>query len=384
MLKKLEFRLLFVILILLPIVRGSLRNILFGILIMLGTVFIMIDIKNKEYKLSLKKKDIEARIIIAFTLLIAYSCFSVILNGFSYSVLERIMQLYACLILLLATSIWEFDEKDYNFFINVIRIVILLCFIMWPISGFKTSSFKGIYTSSNTLGGVLFCYMGIYLAINRKYSWIDKIMIALSLVLMYFSNSRASLIAFAIFVIFRYLFTRNIIKNRNIILYILIFAFTIFPIIYVGLYQSEFRKILNEFSRKYFRKNFFSGRQVLWAPIIDAIKEKLLLGYGLDMAPEKILGIGRSSHNWYIQTLLQVGIIGYLLTINIIRIVWNALQKFKDNFTSLSVAGFIIGMLLWQCFEVVLTQNNIQVGLLVWFVMGIGVNNSLAKLNNNN
>ena len=99
------------------------------------------------------------------------------------------------------------------------------------------------------------------------------------------------------------------------------------------------------------------------------------------MAPEKILGIGRSSHNWYIQILLQVGIIGYLFTINIINIIWKYLNKMKNNFTSLSTSGFIIGMLVWQCFEVAITQNNIPVGILAWFVMGIGINHNLSKLN---
>lgn len=122
----------------------------------------------------------------------------------------------------------------------------------------------------------------------------------------------------------------------------------------------------------------------MWSPIIEAIENKIFLGYGLDMAPEKLVGMGRSSHNWYIQILLQVGIVGYLLTINIIRIVWNGLRQMKNNFNSLSVAGFIIGMLLWQCFEVAITQNNIPIGILVWFVMGMGINSSLSWLNKKN
>ena len=384
MLKRSEFRLLFLTLILLPILRGSIRNVLFGIVILVGTHFVLADIKSKEYKISLKKEDIEARILIAAAILMVYSCLNIILNGFSYSVLERIIQLYACLVVLLATSIYQWEKKDYSFCINIIRISILACVVMWPISGFKTNYFNGIFTLGNSLGGALFCYMGIYLAIDRKHNLLDKIIIILTFVLMYFSNSRSAMISLLIFILFRYLFTKKIIQNKKIILYVLILAFTLFPILYIGLFESEFRKVLNDFSWKYFRKNFFSGRQVLWSPIIEAIKNKIFLGYGLDMAPEKIIGVGRSSHNWYIQILLQVGIVGYLLTINIIRIVWNSLRQMKNNFNSLSAAGFIIGTLLWQCFEVAITQNNIPIGILVWFVMGMGINSSLSKLNRRN
>ncbi len=381
MLRRLEFKILFLTLILLPILKGGMRTILFGIAIIIGSHFIISDLVNKKYKLSLKKEDIQGRLLISSIILIAYFCINVVLNGFSYSVLERIIQLYACLSVLIVSSIYEWSEKDYKFCINVIRIVMLSCLFLYPMLSNNKNYYSGIYTSGNSLGGVIFCYLGIYLAINRKYSMIDKFIILSSLILMYLSKCRATLIALVLFIILRYFFTRKIVNKKKLLLYSLIIFLTVFPVIYVNIYNSDFRIVLNNLSRNLFNKNFFSGRQITWEYLIEAIENNILIGYGLDMAPETITGLHLSSHNWYIQILLQVGLIGYLLIINILHIIWSVLNIKKESFTSLSVSAFMIGMLVWQCFEVVLTQNNIYIGISIWFVLGMGINTYIEKFN---
>ena len=40
--------------------------------------------------------------------------------------------------------------------------------------------------------------------------------------------------------------------------------------------------------------------------------------------------------------------------------------------------AFLIGMLIHEGFEVMLLQNNVALGTIVWFILGIGVVRSIA------
>lgn len=380
---KLEFRILFIVLMIIPMFTGRIKDFTFGLVILISALLLIKKLKNDNLNLSLKKEDIFARIFIAAILIIIYSFFNSFYNGFSSNVLERLIQLIACLVVLLVSSEYIWTKNDYKFCLNVIRIIILICVAMWPLSGFRDNYFNGfLFTRGNALGGALFCYMGIYLCLP-KYKFIDKIILCMALFLMYLANSRSSLLAFIIFITLRYLFTRKKIKKYKMLFPISILTFTLFPAFYMFLFNSNFRSQLDSFSWKYFRKRFFSGRQHLWGSIIELIKKKPLIGYGLDAIPQHYLGtVENSSHNWYFQILFQMGIIGYAFMINILNVIWKSLIELKTNFISLSCSAFLIGTLFWQCFEVTLTQNNISIGILVWFVIGMGVNKNLISFSN--
>lgn len=378
--QEIKLKILFIILIIIPMVNSNIKNVLFVLVIALGAYGVIQSLKKRNLVLTFKKEDISGRIFIGVLLLFGYSVFNIILNGVNYIVFERLIQLIACLIVLLFVAEYEWTKKDYNFCIAIIRIVIIICILLWGASGLETNTYKAMFTTGNALGAALFSYMGIYLAIPRKYSYIDKLIILFGIILMYFANSRSCLGALLIFIVLRYLFTRKKWIKKNWLFYTCIILFSLFPILYVWLYNSNYRIVINDFSRRYFRKNFFSGRQNIWDGLFELIKQNILIGYGFDGNPEKLLGVSLSSHNWYVQILLQMGIIGYIFMINILRAIWKTLNSLKDSFISLSTCAFFIGVLFWQCFEVAITQNNIPVGILIWFILGMGINNNLIKL----
>lgn len=379
-----KLKILFLILIAIPIVPNSLRNLLYALVMLIGTIFVLGKLKNDKYVLSLKKNEIFGKIFISSAIIIAYSFINLWINGISADVIERLIQLYACFMVLLVTTEYEWKDSDYNFCINIIRLVILGCIALWPLSGFKTNYYNGLFNRGNALGGAILCYMGIYLAIPRKFSKIDYLFIVAGCFLLYIANSRSSLLSLVVFIVLRFLFTKNIVKNKKKIFIICIIIFTLFPYLYMYLYESNFKDVLNDLSWKYFRKRFFSGRQELWGKLTDYISQKPLMGYGFDVTPETLFGVNLSSHNWYIQILLQMGLVGYLLLINILNIVWKALDFEKNNIVSLNSSAFLIGVLLWQCFEVSITQNNISIGILVWMVFGMGINKNLIEISKKN
>lgn len=375
-----KLKMLFLLLVITPFFGGIIRYALFLSIAIICTIFLFEYLRKKQFVLSLKGDEVTAKVIICTFAIVAYSIINMLINGISFTVLERLIQLYACFSVLIFTAEYEWKKQDYIFCLNIIRFVVIACILVWPLSGFRTNYYNGIFTRGNSLGGALFCYMGIYLAIPRKYTKLDKIIIVLMFFLIYIANSRSALLSLVVFLCLRFIFIKNNKFNKKYIFLVLIIAFTFFPYLYVSLYNSELRDTLDMISWKYFRKRFFSGRQVLWDPLIEGINQKLMLGYGLDMQPEKLMGISVSSHNWYLQMLLQIGVIGYAIMINILRMVWNTLYNLKNNKISLNCSAFMIGVLLWQCFEVSITQNNVYIGIMVWFVLGIGINNSLINI----
>lgn len=378
--KRLLYRFLILLIFLLPILSGIFRQLVFSIILLIGTLLLLTYFKECEFKLSLKNNKIIGKIVLISLLLLCYSIINSLINPFTFDGVERLIQLYMCLATLIIFSTYDWNIRDYNFVLFIIKVSVFFCLISLLISGVVSNKFSGIFSSSNTLGGVLLCYLGLYLLMPRKYTLIDKITVLSIFLLMLFSNSRSILVATFFFLLFMYLFHKNIIKNRKLILYIFIVLFTLFPLFYVNLYNSDLRRLLNELSNKYFDKNFFSGRQIMWEYLLILIKQKLLFGYGLSASPENIIGIKLSAHNWYIQMLLQVGIVGYLLLVNIFHSIWDVAQKNKKNFAGYNSCAFIIGILIWQGFEVALTQNNIQIGLFVWFVLGSGINQKLISI----
>lgn len=101
------------------------------------------------------------------------------------------------------------------------------------------------------------------------------------------------------------------------------------------------------------------------------------MGYGLHMTPEKMMGGTWSAHNWYIQILIQMGFTGFILMIGMMGIIWSALCKLSGSKVARNTAAFMLAVLVWQCFEVSITQNNFTIGIVVWLVMGMGI--SIAR-----
>ena len=135
---------------------------------------------------------------------------------------------------------------------------------------------------------------------------------------------------------------------------------------------------LNELSLQYTGARATSGRERLWPLLLHQASRSILLGHGPGAQPADFFYVREiSSHNLYLQILLQVGAVGLGSLALLFYCIWQLFWKGRHDSRVRLCASFFVALLIHQCFEVNLTQNNLAIGLLVWTVVGIGVSRSL-------
>ena len=89
--------------------------------------------------------------------------------------------------------------------------------------------------------------------------------------------------------------------------------------------------------------------------------------------PADFLDTGLSSHNLYLQVLLQSGYVGLFLLIALLWLIMERLMgQSMDNNVALSIA-MIVAVVVQETFEVCLLQNHLMVGLMMWMIIGVGI-----------
>lgn len=293
----------------------------------------------------------------------------------------RIIQFIGCISAFTVAATTRWNPKNLNLMVRVVSVIVILMFFYWLASGLNMTNFSFYYENPDTYSSLMFVYLAfLFFSTQHKY----LISIAVCLLLIFFSGARASLLAAVVFIILEILFKNRLIAKRANILFlieaIILFAFVI---VYPMLMTLDIGSTLDEYSHQYFGKNFFSGRQVLWVDLIEKIVQSPIIGYGLSADPE-IAGFTKSSHNLYIQTALQSGLVGLALLVLVIVCIYRRLSKIEVRpYRRLSTC-FIMAVLVHESFEICLTQNAIAFGFMMWFMMGIGCNLSFEKVSNNN
>ena len=130
---------------------------------------------------------------------------------------------------------------------------------------------------------------------------------------------------------------------------------------------------IDEWSREVFGRRVMSGRQDLWAAVLDAGRDRLWTGYGPSASMMELTGQTLSAHNLFIQVLLQSGIVGLSVLLLVLVSVWFGLIRHSSGRVARVGAGFFIGMVVLQSFEVALTQNLFVFGAVFWILMGLSV-----------
>ena len=264
---------------------------------------------------------------------------------------------------------------DMSLRYKLIFAFVILITMWWIIggiiNGFKFMQYSAFYYNSNTLGAILFPFICLSLMLFKKHP-IDILTISLSIVFLVLSDTRSTLIALAVvialFLLFK-LLTKKQKSYKSFILYFLLIL-VIFPVGYTALYGTGVGTFINDLCIKLTGKNFFSGRQTIWGKALIAFGEKPVFGYGLSANLQAVIGDERSMHNWFIQILLRGGLFGFALTVVPIILAWyNHYKQQKTNFSIFSLA-VIIGVCVYQSFEVTLTENILNIGMILWLVMG--------------
>ena len=127
------------------------------------------------------------------------------------------------------------------------------------------------------------------------------------------------------------------------------------------------------------RGKIFFRKKDIWLALIELIKQRLLIGYGASASPQQFLPIGLSSHNLYLQIALQSGLTGLALLILLFWNIWKLFYRKVDSIYVKLAASFFVAAMVYQLFEVSLTQNNLAIGILIWLITSIGVSKSIER-----
>jgi O-antigen ligase len=232
---------------------------------------------------------------------------------------------------------------------------------------------RGIYTHKNSLGQIMllstllwvFSFLNELNASKNK-SIISAVFTVLSIILIYKSQSKTSLILIPIILLIVPIFTA---VRKNVSLAIGLF----FSIVTVGgtvLYYclGKIEDILVVMGKDI----TISGRTEIWQLVVDAIKNKPLLGYGygafwqgFDGPSSFICSLLQielpNAHNGYLNITLELGIVGltlFLLSLlmNIIRIL--KVQCYFESSLITFVLAFLVYIILFNVTESSITAQN--------------------------
>lgn len=313
---------------------------------------------------------------VVFFLYFIWLLIILVINPIEVNSVLRIIQIIGCFSAFIVASTTKWKSKTINFVVSIVSIVVVIMFIFWiALSGLNMTDFSFIYENPDTYGSLLFVLF-TFLFFSRKPILLS---IILCFLLVYFTGSRATMISCIIFAIMYFLFKKDFIsKKSNVWLIIEAAIIVTFIIIYPMLMTFDIGSELDDLSHQYFNKNLFSGRHVLWVELLEKISQSPIVGHGLSADPQ-LIGFTKSSHNLYLQTALQSGIIGLLLLVAFVSSIYMKLGNLRiKTYSNLSMC-FILGLLIHECFEICLTQNAIVIGYMMWFIMGLGCNRFLER-----
>lgn len=348
-------------------IASSIDTLIYGLVIVFESLYLIVSSRRAK---GARGND---SLLLASALLFIYMVLHFAADGYKGG--ERIVQTALFLLTLLSFSRFNWNIRNVNVLFYIFSALIICCLAYWMFNGRPTNYFSAFYGHSNGFAVILIAAISIALIDARNGIKIRHLIVVLiCLALLLFANSRSAIFALAVFAICAVWLSKFKGAHKSIavrVLFIVVVAGALlFSVIYPSLYGTELGSQLEHFSRAYLNKNFFSGRQIVWKMVLNALKGNEVFGLGLNMLPSMIYKTQFSSHNLYLQTVLQMGLVGLVLLGSIL---WALLGKFclYDGAPQRIGIALLVAMLVHECFEVSLTQNNLAFGLFIWAIFGI-------------
>lgn len=322
-------------------------------------------------------------ILLSGTLLIGIYVVGLMISGFDQRAWVVVAELIMVLSFVISTSIIEWTTSDLRVFGIIFSVFIMIVALVYlTFSGAE----RGSIANKNTIGGFLafLSYWPIvsYLIADKpRYRRIWFLIDFIILVIICIVGARSTWLALAggaITYLMWPIIKRSKFRFRAWI-FLVLGLMALFMNFYLRLSTMPIADVLQRIALKYTGGRLYSGRQYLWPPIIEAIKEKPLFGYGASATPSLFLSTGLSSHNLYLQIAIQVGILGLLFFVILICVLWDCFWNGRNTKIVRLSAAFMVATLIHQLFEVSLTQNNMAIGLLQWMIIGQGISFSIGN-----
>lgn len=231
--------------------------------------------------------------------------------------------------------------------------------------------------SKNATGGLLIYLCALVLVVILRKETSGQMaagaFAAFGVVVAYQLNFRflvaCSLIFLVTFLLTKYL-SRNSLFWTGLIMSVSIIGFVIWFFVNVnhGGLASSIGQSVTQLSGH--RAN--SGRDRLWLSIISSTSEYQMFGLGAGVLPSDILNTNLSSHSYYLQTYLQVGIFGVLTLAGFLIAIWAILSKARTTVGRFGAAIFIM-FVVHNSMEVLMLQNSSLIALPAWATVGLAI-----------
>lgn len=377
--------LLFVLLLVNTLYRSDLQSIIFlgdiSTSVTFAGMFVYLIrswIDRPAYEVSLNK------IYLAFILFVVFFFISFLNSDYMNSL--EFINLLLLFFYILGSVRMTWRPEHLKIAGYVFSVAIIFFFIHWVYSGFPMSGFKSVFRNENYFGVLTFCMLYFnMLAIKygeNKERLLFVVVTLMNLLLMLTTSARSILIALAV-IVFAWIILKSFRKHFYKLFYIVMFGNLLFVGLYVGIKDTFIGKALNDLSVSIFNKNLFSGRNDIWASVIQVILEKPWFGHGAGIRAFEIAATEKTAHNMYLQVLLELGLFGFILFILLLGSIWYVLNKRLQFFVTKWSACFMLGILVYNTFELTLMQNNYSIAAFQWLIMTIGIGFTTEKQKKN-
>ncbi|GAB4073725.1 hypothetical protein GCM10028778_12280 [Barrientosiimonas marina] len=270
------------------------------------------------------------------------------------------------------------NDAQLNRFACISAGLTLIFLIHWLFAGTPLTGFQGLIRNPNITGVLLSILLFFPLVrFNRvRPAWriFLGISIASALILIYVSSARAAMLLILVMLAARIVL--SLFKPLFSKLFYAVMGFNAIFLLVFGMtsHVSLFEK-LNAWSIDAFGKRLLSGRQDIWEQGIQYGLEKPFFGHGLGIDPNDFMDGTQyvHAHNQYLQIFLENGLVGLAFFILLLFGIWKVLLK-RLNLTVVRwTACFFLGLLVYQSVEISFFSNMPSIGLLQWFIIGVGL-----------
>ena len=352
---------------------GFLQTPLYAVLLALCLSLVVVSI-------AASRLPFDTPLVVLGAAMFAYLTAHMVADGGGAS--ERLIQCALMVSVLIAASRFEWNQGSIRALNRALTLIVIASAAYWIVSGRVTNYYAAFYGHSNGFANVLICAIAVkiieMLSRNgRRIAVWDIAYFGICAILLSFANSRSAIVTVSAMIASFAVLALVGRKRRTTTLAIALFIgaaviMLVFSVVYPSLYGTPLGIQLELLSREFLNKNFFSGREVVWNMVLEALQGRELFGLGLNMEPSMIYNTTLSSHNLYLQTMLQSGIIGLAFVLFILLVVVLRLSKHRKPIAYLGIA-LIVGIVVHEGLEVTLTQNNFSYGVMYWMVMGLSM-----------
>lgn len=183
------------------------------------------------------------------------------------------------------------------------------------------------------------------------------------------------LVVYGVFLVLIYLFfsfAPGAMRHYGKILFSLFVAMIVMVIFYVEIENFSYLSEVNDFLVEKTERTALSGRQIIWPVVISAVFSSPIFGLGAGVLPSDLIDTQLSSHNYYLQVALQVGVLGLFFALFAVFVIWKIIfSAHKKSASSLFAASVLIVFIVHNASEVIMFQNALRVSIPAWIILFI-------------